>query len=99
MLVLAPKLLPWKMGPSCHVASAIDFYVSEKADRRTLIVKVARSNEGAVDLLFWRGGARWLPETTEALPLTCMPSLATLAEAGLMAADLIRPEIILVLVV
>jgi hypothetical protein len=32
------------------------------------------------------------------LPLTCMPSLATLAEVGLMAADLIRLEIILIVV-
>jgi hypothetical protein len=72
--------------------------MAEKVGRRTLIVKVARSKEGAVDLLFWRGGARWLPETTDALPLTCMPSLAILAEVGLMAADLTRPEIILIVV-
>jgi hypothetical protein len=37
-------------------------------------------------------------ETTEALPLTCMPSLATLAEVGLMAADLMRLEIMLIVV-
>lgn len=72
--------------------------VSDNVGRRTLIVKVARSKEGAVDLLLSSGDARWLPETTEALPLTCMPSLATLAEAGLMAADLKRLGIILIVV-
>ena len=71
---------------------------SEDAEWRTLIVKVARSKEGAVDLLLSRGEARWLPETTEALPLTCMPSLANLAEAGLMAADLKRLGIIVIVV-
>jgi hypothetical protein len=82
MLVLAPKLFPWKMGPS-------------------LMVKVARSNEGAVEREFLSGAARWLPETTDAFPLTCVPSLTTLAKAevGLMAADLKTLEIMLMVIV
>ena len=53
-------------------------------------MKVARSNEGAVEREFLRGAERWVPATTEAFPLTCMPKRTALArvEVGLMAADL-----------
>lgn len=56
----------------------------------TLMVKVARSNEGFVDLMFLRGGALSVPVTTEALPRTWMPARIALAkvEVGLMAAVL-----------
>ena len=54
IFVLAPKLMPWKIGPS-------------------LIVNVARSNEGLVVRVLTRGGGdRGVPFTTLALNLTWM---------------------------
>lgn len=49
----APKLLPWKIGPS-------------------LIVKVARSNDGLVDRVGRGSGERDVLLTTVALCLTCV---------------------------
>lgn len=65
------------------------------------MVKVARSKEGLVDLLFGRGATRSVPVTTEALPLTWIPKRIALAKLGvcLMADALKRLGNILVVVV
>lgn len=84
------------MGPSCRSCEPPKPQWLKKPVLRTLMVKVARSNEGLVDLKFLRGAVLSVPVTTEAFPLTWTPARTALAkfEVGLMADFLNRVEII-----